>query len=149
MERPITVRLLCLKLKELVNWEKFASNLGIEQHEIQKITKNNPLDIEGQKRDLFDFWLRQDITASWKKVEKALSDSDEKTLAKKISLYILNGDDQEEDNSVIPELPQVPNSPLPLDVSTEDTDSPPAANSNTSTSEDNKNTSEGTCNNWQ
>ncbi len=141
------MRLLCVKLKELVNWENFGTNLGIEHHEIQKITKNNPLDIEGQKRDLFDFWLRQDITASWEKVEKALSDSQETVLAEKISLYMLKG---EEENSKIPELPQVPNTPLPLDVSIEDTDSPPAAsNSNTGTSEDNNNTSEGTCNNWQ
>ena len=150
------MRLLCLKLKELVNWEKFASNLGIKQYEIDIIKKNNPLDIEGQKRGLFDLWLRKDTTASWKKVEKALSDSDETVLAKKISLYMLQGDDQEEENSEIPELPQVPNKPLPLEKSTEeDTDSPEANNNtseaknNTSTGEGNKDTSEGTCNNWQ
>ncbi len=75
---------LCNALKDLIKWDKFADNLGIRQPDIDRIRLENKEDIEGQKRALFDTWLRRDIKASWDTVLCALDSGGEEVLADNI-----------------------------------------------------------------
>ena len=51
---------------------------------ITRIKLENRDDIEGQKRKLFDRWLRADPSASWESVVNALDTVNENVLAKQV-----------------------------------------------------------------
>ncbi len=68
-----------------MKWEGFGEQLPeIHTHDINIIKRENPGDIEGQKRELFGKWLRVYPDASWRHVYKALTDAGENKLANEI-----------------------------------------------------------------
>ena len=82
----VTVGKLILKLKKLVNWQDFAYQLPeIETADVETIEYNHPNDNGGQKRALYECWLRKYPEASWKDVTDALKKNDENKIAEKIS----------------------------------------------------------------
>ena len=46
--------------------------LGISQHTLSVIQKNNSMDVIAQKREILTQWLRQDIRASFKRLAEVL-----------------------------------------------------------------------------
>ena len=72
---------LDLELRELVNWQTFATHLpDLTRGDIEQIQQDN-LTVQRQKLDLFGKWLRTCPNASWNDVVLALEKSKEITLA--------------------------------------------------------------------
>ncbi len=59
--------------------------LGVEKFENDKIEKNFPNDIDRQKQEAFDKWLRMKPDACWKDVIDALYKMEEITLASSLA----------------------------------------------------------------
>ena len=64
----LSVRVLTNELVEVYDWEKLGLNLGIKKYKLREIKKNRSDELSLCKLDLFDLWLRSDITASWQKM---------------------------------------------------------------------------------
>ncbi len=60
-------------------------NMGVEKFENDKIEKNHPSDIDRQKQEAFDKWLRMKPDACWKDVIDALYKMEEITLASRLA----------------------------------------------------------------
>lgn len=56
-------------------------NLGVEKYVIDKIEKNHPNDVDRQKQEAFNKWLRMKPNACWKQIIDALYKMEEVTLA--------------------------------------------------------------------
>ncbi len=80
--RP-TVKDLMRELDTIVDWPRLLLNMGMEKYENDKIKINNPNDVDGQKMDAFDKWLRKK-DACWKTVIDALFQVEELVLANKL-----------------------------------------------------------------
>ncbi len=72
---------LTLDLTSIVHWEMLFIRMGMEKYETDKIKINNPNDVDGQKMDAFDKWLRTTPDACWKTVIDALFEVEELVLA--------------------------------------------------------------------
>ena len=59
-------------------------NLNVEKHKNDKIEKNFPGDVDRQKQEAFDQWLRQKPDACWRDIIQALYEVDENNLARKL-----------------------------------------------------------------
>ncbi len=80
----------CLKdlLKELdtvVPWQLFMINLGVKKSENDKIEINFRHDIDRQKQEAFDKWLKMKPDACWKDVIDALYETKDITLASSLA----------------------------------------------------------------
>ena len=89
MSRP-TDRELNEQLKDLVSWEKFALNLPSIGLPTLTLIKRKNRDIQDQKQELFNRWLRACPEASWDDVVEALKKSDENSLALSTQEYVVN-----------------------------------------------------------
>ena len=84
LKKP-TVRELAIRLTDLVMWERFAIHLPeIETTQIEIIKRESPHDIEYQKIQLFNKWLRMCPSASWEHVIHALETVGESNIARDI-----------------------------------------------------------------
>ena len=78
----LTVRSLDNKLRDLVNWKRFALYLpGIKQSDIELIVAEKRDDIVEQRLQLFGRWLSLYPNASWQNVVAALEKADELKIA--------------------------------------------------------------------
>ncbi len=81
--RPI-LKDLMRELDTIVDWQLLLLNMGMEKHENDKVERNNPGDVDHQKLDAFDKWLRKTPDACWKTVIDALFEVKELVLANKL-----------------------------------------------------------------
>ena len=80
----LTVDQLDKKLKDLVNWERFALYLPeVKPPDVDKISKD-VRGVDNQKTELYKLWLKKYKKASWKDVRSALKNIDENSLAEEI-----------------------------------------------------------------
>ena len=71
-------------LKELVSvidWQLLMINMGVKKFENDKIERNHHGDIDRQKQEAFDKWLKMKPDACWKDVIDALYEVKDITLA--------------------------------------------------------------------
>ena len=80
MTKP-TVRELDQHLKDLVNWERFATHLPNIEQSYLDIIKKDEHDVLNQKLALYKKWLKVCPTASWNDVIQALELIEEHSLA--------------------------------------------------------------------
>ena len=85
MKTTPTVRTLCFELEQLVDWQLLMLNLGIQKHKNDIIERNFPQDVDRQKQEAFDMWLRVMPNACWKDVIDALFVMKENTLARELT----------------------------------------------------------------
>ncbi len=75
-------------LKELVSvidWQLLMINMGVKKFENDKIERNHRGDIDRQKQEAFDKWLKMKPDACWKDVIDALYEVKDITLASSLS----------------------------------------------------------------
>ena len=92
---PLSVELLVKELKDVTNWYVFGASLGIPISKLDTIKKECS-DVEEQKIKMFQFWLRNKLDASWKKVIQVLEQNDHFVLAATLSekyLHVCLNDD--------------------------------------------------------
>ncbi len=82
--RP-TLKDLLKELDSIVTWQLLMINLGGKKSENDKIEINFRCDIDRQKQEAFDKWLRRKPGACWKDVIDALYEMKEVTLASRLS----------------------------------------------------------------
>ena len=68
------------ELKDVTNWYVFGVSLGIPLRKLDTIKKEYS-DVEEQKIKMFQFWLRNKLDASWKKVIQVLEQNGYNVLA--------------------------------------------------------------------
>ncbi len=73
------------ELHSIVTWQLLMINLGVEKCENDKIEINLRGDIERQKQEAFDKWLKMNPDACWKDVIDALYKMKEIILASSLS----------------------------------------------------------------
>ena len=76
---------LVSELDQIVDWQLLMLNLGVEKHKNDKIERNFPQDVNRQKQEAFDQWLRETPDACWKDIIDALFVMEENTLARKLT----------------------------------------------------------------
>ena len=76
-----------LKLSGQYQWYKLGSQLGVEQHVLERIEENYPRDSEIRQYKMFGEWLRRDTEASWDKLCGALQIVGEDKLVKHIASH--------------------------------------------------------------
>ncbi len=72
------------QLVEVSEWEQLGSLLDIKKYKLNDIRESRHGVAANCKMDLFDYWLRSDIQASWNKLVEALETMDYSSLAHKI-----------------------------------------------------------------
>ena len=75
----------------MTNWYVFGVSLGIPISKLDAIKKECS-DVEEQKIKMFQFWLRNKLDASWKKVIQVLKQNDRFVLAASLSSKYLSTD---------------------------------------------------------
>ncbi len=80
INRPL-LKDLVKELNSVVTWQLLMINMEAEKFENDKIEKNFPNDVDRQKQEAFDKWLRRKPDACWKDVIVALYKIKEDTLA--------------------------------------------------------------------
>ncbi len=73
------------KLDSVVDWQLLMISMGVEKFENDKIERNFQGDIDRQKQEAFDKWLRMKPDACWKDVIDALYEMKEITLANSLA----------------------------------------------------------------
>ncbi|XP_064388636.1 uncharacterized protein LOC135336701 isoform X2 [Halichondria panicea] len=76
---------LMKELVSVVDWQLLMINMGMEKYENDKIERNFGCDIDRQKQEAFDKWLRKKPNACWKNVIDALYEIEEITLASSLA----------------------------------------------------------------
>ena len=80
-----TVEALDIHLRKLVDWGLVAIHLPfVDKAMIDKITVENPNNVNKQKICLFDTWLRVYTNATWLNVVEALKNGNETSMAKEL-----------------------------------------------------------------
>ena len=80
-----TVHLLVKELKEVKSWYMFGVALDIPVSELKAIQSSNPQDgVERWLADMFDYWLKSNTDASWKKIVQVLEDTEQHALAARV-----------------------------------------------------------------
>ena len=72
------------ELVSVVDWEMLLLHMGMEKFENDKTKANNPGNVDAQKMDAFDKWLKRFPDACWKTVIDALYDQKYIVLANKL-----------------------------------------------------------------
>lgn len=57
---------------EVFEWEQVGTALGVKKYKLSEIREARHGVTANCKLDLFDYWLRSDVRASWKKLIEAL-----------------------------------------------------------------------------
>lgn len=73
------------ELEQVVDWQPLLIYIGMEKYVTDKIKTNYPGDTDGQKREAFDKWLRQNQSACWKDIIDALYELKECVLARMLT----------------------------------------------------------------
>ncbi len=82
--RPL-LKDLIKELDSVFTWQLLMINLGVNKYENDKIERNFPSDIDRQKQEVFDKWLRMKPDACWKDVIDALYGIEEISLASSLA----------------------------------------------------------------
>ena len=82
--RPV-LKDLMNELVSVVDWQLLMISMGMEKYENDKIERNFRCDIDRQKQEAFDKWLRKKPDACWKDVIDALYEIEEITLASSLA----------------------------------------------------------------
>ena len=82
--RPLLKDML-KELDSVVTWQLLMINLGVKKSENDKMEKNFQGDIDRQKQEAFDKWLRMKPDACWKDVIDALYEMEEISLASSLA----------------------------------------------------------------
>ena len=81
-----TLKDLMTDLDSLINnWQHLMISMGVDKYKNDKIERNFPHDVDRQKQEAFDLWLRQTPDACWKNVIDALFEIGENTLARALT----------------------------------------------------------------
>ena len=87
---PLDIRSLSRVLASVYNWETLGINLGIQMARLQEIRQLCSGDLEMCKNRLYDLWLRQNTSPTWRDVVDALEQMEENSLADKIQCIYLH-----------------------------------------------------------
>ncbi len=79
------LRDLLNELDSIVSWQLLMINMGMEKFENDKTERNFPSDINRQKEEAFEKWLKMKPNACWKNVIDALYKMKEITLASSLA----------------------------------------------------------------
>lgn len=83
------IRTLSILLASVFSWENLGVQLGIEMYKLKEIRDYCNGDLEMCKNRLYDLWLRQNTSPTWREVVNALELIEEKNLADRIRrLYL-------------------------------------------------------------
>ncbi len=82
--RPLLKDLL-KELDSVVEWPLLMINMRVEKFENDKIERNHHGDIDRQKQEAFDKWLKMKPDACWKDVIDALYEVKDITLASSLA----------------------------------------------------------------
>ena len=89
-----TLQRLLEELKDVDNWFVFGIFLGVPEKQLQKIESTHRGEIawiERCKIDMLQYWLDNNVTASWKDVVQALKQTDQLVLAETVKQkYLLS-----------------------------------------------------------
>ena len=89
---------LLKELKTVDNWFIFGVYLGVPHSQLKKIKLSyHSEEIELCKVDLLQYWLDNNVSASWKDVIRALEQTDQLVLAATVKQKYLCGDEGEGD----------------------------------------------------
>ena len=89
---------LLKELKTIDNWFVFGVYLSVPYSQLQKINlSHHSEEIELCKVDLLQYWLNNNVSASWKDVVRALEQIDQLVLAATVKQKYLCGDKGEGD----------------------------------------------------
>lgn len=55
------------------SWEDVGLELGVEKHVLDRIERNCRGRTNDCKREMFDYWLKNDFQPSWEKVSRAVN----------------------------------------------------------------------------
>ena len=81
----LNFRLLVIKLKKIADWFMLGVHLGVPKEELNKIDQQfSSHGVERCKAELFDLWLRRNLSARWDDVASALEQLNEVALASEL-----------------------------------------------------------------
>lgn len=89
LDKVPSIQQLHTGLADLVRWENFGVNLGIDYHEIQKI-KRETASVDDSKLQLFDHWLNRAHDTNWEAIIRALNRMNNRRLAEDIRTTFCN-----------------------------------------------------------
>ena len=76
-----TLQLLLEEVKDLDNWFVFGVHLRVPVKQLNNIESNHQGKLERCKIDMLQYWLDNNVSASWKDVARALEQTDQLVLA--------------------------------------------------------------------
>ena len=86
-----TLQRLLEELKDANNWFVLGIFLGVPVKQLQKIESLHRGELERCKIDMLQYWLDNDVNASWKNVVRALEQTNQLVLAETVKhKYLLS-----------------------------------------------------------
>ena len=86
-----TLQCLLEELKDVDNWFLLGIFLGVPVKQLQKIESLHRGEIERCKIDMLQYWLDNNVNASWKDVVRALEQTNQLVLAETVKhKYLLS-----------------------------------------------------------
>ena len=82
--------LLMNELKEVTDPHRLGIDLGIQSYGVTTLLKNAKDDINRQKSDVVEHWLKNDSDSSWKALVKTLRNIDHVRLANRLERTYIN-----------------------------------------------------------
>ena len=96
---PPTLEQLLTELKKLDDWFVFGMMLNVPVSELRKIESSNPKgSVERCKIETLQYWLDNNVNASWKEVVRALEQTDQLVLAATVKqkyLWLTNSSEED------------------------------------------------------
>ena len=89
---PPTLQQLLDELNKLDDWYVFGVRLNVPVSELRKIESNPKGSVERYKIDMLQYWLDNNVTASWKDVVRALEQTNQLVLAETVKQKYLLSD---------------------------------------------------------
>ena len=88
----LTVEILSSELQSVNNWYQLGINLDLETHNLDNIQQNYaPQEIDRQRLEMLDLWLRRKLNDTWEDVVSALQEMGEDGVAESIRQKYIRG----------------------------------------------------------
>ena len=86
-----TFQRLLEELNDVDNWFLFGAFLGVPVKQLQKIESSHRGEVERCKIEMLQYWLDNNVNASWKDVVRALEQTNQLVLAETVKhKYLLS-----------------------------------------------------------
>ena len=84
MSEKVEMKDLIQELEEVTEWEYFGTCLGLPEHTLQTIRRDNRRNTENRKREVLMEWTKIKVP-TWRRVIRALLEMGMEVLAEKIA----------------------------------------------------------------